>query len=113
MKKLFILIFLISCSVAYAQQIQFNVIPGALKYSDEKRFAGDTVFLKIDLQPSKSYFIAFQNKVSKGVQGYLYDSYLMLTYPVNPNEGYHEFNTNEEPLSFSPNRFYLRLLKCF
>lgn len=113
MNKLIITISLLF-SFAYAQQIHFNVIPGTIKYADEKRFAGDTIFLKIELQPNTIRYIAFQNKnTDLGIQGYLYDAYRKVTTMINPRDDYYEFTTNEEPLSYSLNRFYLRLVKCF
>lgn len=113
MKKLFITISFLF-SIAYAQQVHFNIIPGSVKYSDDKRFKGDTVFLKIKLQPNITQFLSFQNKaIYKGVQGYLYDAYRGVTVLINPREDYYEFTTTEDSLSFSSQRFYLRLVKCF
>lgn len=113
-KSIFITLILSSCTaIVLSQQIKFNVIPGELKYSDQNRFAGDTVFIKLELIANRTYYLSFKNKVAVGVQGYLFDSYLGFTYPINPNEDYHEFQTYEEPLSTSQNRFYLRLVKCF
>jgi hypothetical protein len=96
------------------KQIQFNVIPGELKYPDHNRFEGDTVFLKLELAPNKTGYIAFQNKATPlGLQGYLHDNYLGFTYPVNLRDEYFEFQTNEEPFSYKPDRFYLVIKKCF
>jgi hypothetical protein len=113
MKKLFLIAFILLSFNAYSQQIKFILNTGDITFADAHRYSGDTIHLNIELLPDRKYFIAFKNKVAEGVAGYLYDNYLGLTYVVNPNDGYYEFTTDENPYSIDTERFYLRLVKCF
>lgn len=110
----YLLIFTLLFGKAHSQTIIFKVSKGISVYSDHKRFTGDTVYIDLDLAPNKTYYFSFQDKKAPlGLQGYLYDTYLGLHYPVNVRDEYFEFTTNESPLSINRKRFYLRLVKCF
>lgn len=110
----YLFIFVLFFGKAHSQTIHFKVLEGKAVYSDERKYSGDTFFLDLDLAPDKTYYFSFQDKKAPlGLQGYLYDTYLGLHYPVNVRDEYFEFKTDESPLSINRKRFYLRLVKCF
>jgi hypothetical protein len=113
MKILYTILLVLFFNVCHSQQIKFILNTGDITFADAHRYSGDTIRLEIELIPNRNYYIAFKNKVAEGVAGYLYDNYLGLTYVVNPNDGYYEFTTDENPYSIDTERFYLRLVKCF